>query len=426
MAVVDFELALPGLVLEAGARVTEHVVRGWLAGSDADARALARVAVPARATRPVVRSRDDLAAVAAFTEHAGRSIRLDARTPTVVLVHALTGAAAAGGADGWWAPVIGRGKAIDPARVRVLSFNLLGSCYGTSGPGDEGFPTAEHDRSPPTPRVDKGAFARPEASLPATITTWDQARSILLALDALGIEHVELLAGGSLGGMVALALAALAPERFARLVPFAACAAASSWIVGWNHIGRQAVLADPGFPTSPARGFAIARQLGMLGYRAEPGLDRVQGARTQAGTDAWSARAPYRIQTWLEHQGEKLVARFDARAYLALLGAMDHHDLRRAPPAPQPVESWSRGDPASWSGVARIRASTLAVGIDTDALFLPEHARAIAEELGARGVHARHASITSPHGHDAFLIEWAQVDALLRAALALPALERAA
>lgn len=424
MGTLDFDLSLPDLVLEAGARVAPHVVRGWIASDEADARALARFAVDAPRGQAVTRTREQLEAATGARTRA----RLDPRTPTVVLVHALTGDAAAGGAGGWWEPVIAEGAAIDPARVRVLSFNLLGSCYGTSGPGDEGFPTARSDLSAPAPEVSKGAFDRREAHLPATITTWDQARSILLALDALGVEDVALLAGGSLGGMVALALATLAPARFARLASFAACEAASTWIVGHNHIARQAILTDPGFPHAPWRGLALARQLGMLSYRAEHGLDAVQGARTQiAQTDAreWSPRAPYRIQTWLEHQGDKLTRRFDARAYLALLGAMDHHDLNRPPPSPWPGESWSLGE-GPWTGAARIRASTLTVGIDTDTLFLPRHAQDLAERLSQAGAYAQSATLVSAHGHDAFLIEWAQVDALLREGLALPALARAA
>jgi homoserine O-acetyltransferase len=422
MVTVDFELALPDLVLEAGARVTPHLVRGWIGSDEADARALARITVDAPRGQAVTRTQAELSGAASRRARA----RLDPRTPTVVLVHALTGDAAAGGPGGWWSTVIGEGAALDPARVRVLSFNLLGSCYGTSGPGDDGFPTARSDLSAQAPAVEKGAFDRPESHLPATITTWDQARSILLALDALGIEDVALLAGGSLGGMVALALATLAPERFARLASFAACAAAPSWIVAHNHIARQAILADPGFPHAPWRGLAIARQLGMLSYRAERGLDAVQGARAQvAPARAWSPRAPYRIQTWLEHQGDKLTRRFDARAYLALLGAMDHHDLDRPPPSPWPGESWSLGE-GPWTGAARIRASTLAVGIDSDMLFLPHHARDLADHLTEAGAHARHAALTSAHGHDAFLIEWAQVDALLREGLALPVLARAA
>ena len=313
--------------------------------------------------------------------------------------------------------------------------NLLGSCYGTSGPTDGGFPRLADDAHAAELAPSRGGFAVPAVDLPATITTWDQARSLLAALDRLGVDRVEAVLGGSLGGMVALAAAALDPDRFARLVPIAAAPTASAWILAWNHVGRQAVLADPGFPADARRGLELARQLAMVTYRAEPGLDATQG-RAQAGA-AWSSRGRYRIQTYLEHQGAKLAARFDARAYLALIGAMDHHDLGRAPAAPSADERWpaqvppppaslaalGQGPrpplPPSW-GLARIRAATVAVAIDGDQLFAPAHGATLVRALAAHGTDARLEVVASPHGHDAFLIEWGQLDGIVRRALDVP------
>lgn len=423
-----FDLVLPALVLEAGARVERHVVRGWHAGPAEDGPVLdaLTVRVPDDRWQVVARSTGELAQLARRAPAGGA--RLTADIPTVVVVHALTGDAEAGGDDGWWAPLVGAGRALDPSVLRVLCFNLLGSCYGTSGPADGGFPRLADDAHAAELAPARGGFAVPAVELPATITTWDQARSILAALDALGVERVELVAGGSLGGMVALALAALDPDRFARLLPIAATAAASSWILAWNHVGRQAILADP----DRGRGLELARQLAMITYRAEPGLDVTQG-REQAAPH-WSSRSRYRIQTYLEHQGAKLRARFDHRAYLALLGAMDHHDLARAPAAPADGERWPArvapppatlaafgqgpraARPPSW-GLDRIRAATVAVAIDSDQLYLPVHGRALVDALTVRGVDARLETLTSLHGHDAFLIEWPQLDAIVRRAL---------
>ena len=136
------------------------------------------------------------------------------------------------------------------------------------------------------------AVSLDEHRLPATVTPWDQARAILQALDALGIEKVSLVTGGSLGGMIVLCLAVLAPERFERMAPIAAAEKASTWVVGWNHVARQALLLDPGFPEAPARGLELARQLAMITYRAEPGLDARQGQ-----TPGWSSRALQPIQS---------------------------------------------------------------------------------------------------------------------------------
>lgn len=325
--------------------------------------------------------------------------------PVVLVVHALTGDAQAGGEGGWWAPVIGPGRAIDTQRHRVVCVNNLGSCYGSSTPRDEGFPLRSEQRRPAV-AVGKGHFQDPDHELPAVVTPWDQARAILMALDALEIHAVELVAGGSLGACITLCLAALDPPRFKRMAPIAGCLAASPWIISLNHTARQAILADPGWPEDPARGLALARQLAMISYRAEPGM--AQRAGRAMTHDGWHPRDGYRIQTWLEHQGQKLVARFDAQAYICQLNAMDHHDVHR----PQPGLP---GDP-----FARITASCLAVGIDTDALYLPVHGRHTVDALCAQGVHAEYGEITSAFGHDAFLIEWDQLSALLRRALALP------
>lgn len=447
-----FDLALPSITLEAGARVDHHVVRGFVWGPASDRAALAeraRLLAPsalAEPTRVVRRTTAELVALAEPAERRGAPAQLDASVPTVLVVHALTGDARCAGPEGFWAPVVGPGEPLDPTRVRVVCFNLLGSCYGTSGPADEGFPTkaddAQYAAAPPLAR---GDVPRPDKKLPATITTWDQARSTLLALDALGLGRVELAVGGSLGGMVVLCLAALAPERFARVCPIATMERATSWLLGWNHVGRQCIVADPGFPHAPARGLSLARQLGMMSYRAEPGLEAAQGRR-MAGDDGaardasapWSSRRAYRVQTYLEHQGAKLVERFHAGSYLALLDAMDHHDLERAPPPPGLDESWPREVPlrevapgagptaqagpttdgrAPRYGLPRTRARMLAVDIDSDQLFFPAQTAAYVERYRALGGEVETATLTSPHGHDAFLLEWEQLRVVLRRAL---------
>ncbi|WP_395838784.1 alpha/beta fold hydrolase [Cystobacter fuscus] len=416
-----FDIPLPDLPLEAGARIRAHIARGWWWGPAGDlpwlqsrAHLLSEESVRANALKVVRRTRAELDERTDSLLHPER-VAPDPSVPTVLLVHAFTGDMRAGGPGGWWEPVIGPGRALDPERVRLLCFNNLGSCYGSSGPADEGFPRRGEDArfGPPAPLL-KGDPRLDETHLPATITPWDQARAILQALDALGIERVSLVTGGSLGGMIVLCLAVLAPERFERMAPIAAASEASAWVVGWNHVARQTLLADPGYPNNPERGLELARQLATLTYRAEPGMDAHHGrGRPRPGeTQApdWSSRGHYPIQSYLEHQGTKLRARFDARSYLALLGAMDHHDLSRAP------EPNARGE---W-GVPRIQASALCVGIEEDQLFPAKHMDGLARSLRDLGRHAEYAALSSPYGHDGFLIEWEPLDTLLRRALALP------
>ena len=390
-----FELRLPALALEAGSSVDAHVVRGWWWGPEADLPVLSsrtRTVASDLPLRVVRRSAADLGRIEPI-DHGSRVVRFDEGVPTIVVVHALTGDMRPGGIGGWWEPVIGPGRAIDPASSRVLCFNNLGGCYGTSGPADEGFPL--RDTTP---------------VLPAVVTPWDQARSILRALDELGIQRVHLATGGSLGGMIVLCLAALDPDRFERIAPIAAMPSASAWVIGWNHVARQALLLDPNYPEAPDRGLALAREIAMLTYRAEPGLDERQG-RAMAGAAGWSPEAPYRIETYLAHQGEKLRDRFHALSYLCQLGAMDHHDLGREPGSRQAGGTW---------GIDRIRASTLSVTSDSDQLFFPAQMHRLAARLRERRVYVEDFAIHSSHGHDAFLIEWPQVGAMLRQAQALP------
>jgi homoserine O-acetyltransferase len=330
-----FLLSLPPLPLVRGGRVRAHRAAAWWWSREGD--------TPA-------------------APHAG--------VPTVLLVHALTGSAQAGGAEGWWDELIGPGRALDPRRFRLVCFNNLGSFYGSSAPGMPGFPRR------------------------ASLTTIDLGRAILQALDALRIDRVHLGIGGSLGGMVLLALAALAPKRCERLMPIATTAQASARMAGWNHVARCLLRADGGYPRHAARGLEVARQLAMLTYRAEAGLGEKQTART--------------IGAYLEHHGRKLHGRFTAECYEAQLDAMDSHDLT----APLPG---GRG-PA----LRRITAPALVVHVDSDQLFTPVHSEELARALRANGNRVTRAVVRSPHGHDGFLLESRQLAPLVRRALRLP------
>jgi homoserine O-acetyltransferase/O-succinyltransferase len=424
---IVFDLALPSVVLEGGATIERHVARGWCWGpsdtTDAIQKrtlAIADSEYHSKAWLAQKRSKkelDELRVKFLEEKDIAQTPACSDDIPTVLLVHALTGDMRAGGPGGWWENLIGPDRAIDPAKYRILCFNLLGSCYGASGPADEGFPHRTQDsRFLPATRALKGDFTLPEAHMPATVTTWDQARSILLALDALGIGKVHLATGGSLGAMVVMCLAALAPDRFSRIAPIGAADKATSWIIGWNHVQRRAICLDPGFPDDPYRGMELARQIGMLTYRAEEGTELRQGRAMASSDPAWSSREHYKIHTYLEHQGQKLIGRFHAGAYLALSGAMDHHDLARQP-------HWfkdgkNKEQIGDW-GLARIKAKALCVGINSDQLFFPETIRAFAEKLKKRGSIVEYRLLETPFGHDGFLIEMGKMDNILRQALEL-------
>jgi len=309
------------------------------------------------------------------------------RAPCVLVIHALTGAPEV---DEWWGPLVGPGRALDLVRCNLLCFNNLGSCYGSFGPADPAFPRSA---DAPYAATGKGAFSH-DPRTPAALSTWDQARALLAGLDALGVSRLDFLTGGSLGGMIGWCLMMLDPARVVRAALVACCPKTTPWIQGWNHIGRMTILADPAFPAA-GRGLELARQLAHMTYRAPDGL----AARHDGPT---VPPQPGGAMTYLEHQGQKLRARFDALAYLAQLSAMDHHDVFTPP----------RGaDDSAWT-LSRVRARTTLVGIDSDQLYPAEPLRAWAAEL-PDGVYRE---LRSLHGHDAFLIEWDQMDAILREA----------
>ncbi len=375
-----FDVRLPPLALQRGGTVEPHVARGFWWGPEGDLPGLeARTHPLSEAARRAAEAQEPAhrGTQPSFTGTRGAP-RLEEGVPTVLVVHALTGDARAGGPGGWWEPLIGPGRALDPAHLRVLCFNNLGSCYGSSGPLDGGFPKA------------------------AELTPWDLARALLLAVEALGLERLALVGGGSLGGMVSLCVGALGGERVERLLPLVTAATSTAWVVAWNHVQRAILELDAGWPDDVGRGLELARQVAMLTYRAEPGLEAKQGRHAPAEP---GVPFPFRVQGWLEHQGQKLRRRFDGRAYLLQAGAMDHHDLKRPPPG---------------LGAGPISASSLVVDVDTDQLFTPAQVQALAEGLAADGAYVERATLHSLHGHDAFLLEWAGLTHLFKRALALP------
>ncbi len=295
--------------------------------------------------------------------------------PQVVVVHALTGSADAAG--DWWEPLIGPGRALDTNAVGVLCANLLGGRYGTTGPTS----------------VDPRTGAPFGTTFPA-VSTRDQAVATWALLDALGIHDVALVVGGSLGGMVALELAALRPRAVRHVAPIAAPAATGPMAVAWNHL--QVELID----RLGADGLSLARQLAMTTYRSEADFDE------RFGRDVESDGRPS-IVSYLDHQGEKLVERFDPLTYRTLAGAMDRHD----------VGAGRGGQAAAFRRLALAGVHVTGIGIQDDILYGPRQVRALVDEASDAGVRSRYREIRSNKGHDAFLVEWDQLTYLLREAL---------
>jgi len=295
----------------------------------------------------------------------------------ILVFHALTGSSEV---DGWWGPLVGPGKALDTSRHAILAANLLGSCYGSTGPTEW---RAGHGETFPE------------------LTSADLARAHIPLLEHLGARRLALATGGSLGGMVALQWGRVASVPTDRLVVFAAPAAASPQAISWNAVQRMVIEADPAWAggsypagAGPVAGLAAARAVAMITYRS--------GAEFQARFGRLSSRSEglFDVEHYLRRQGEKLVARFDAASYVALMRAMDLHDV---------------GDltTAARDTAGRVGLVT-GVGIDSDILYPAAEVRDWVAAYRAGGANAEYREIASLYGHDAFLIEWDQVERILR------------
>jgi homoserine O-acetyltransferase len=314
----------------------------------------------------------------------------------VLVLHALTGDSHAAGpagpghpTPGWWDALIGPGRPIDTDRWFVVVPNVLGGCQGSTGPATRR----------PDGRRWGGAFP--------LVTQRDQVAAEAWLADALGVDRWAAVLGGSMGGMRAAEWAVTHPDRVGALLLLACPAAASADQIGWAAAQLDAIRADPGWRGGdyhdappghgPHRGLALARRIAHLTYRAEPELAARFGRLPQPGEDP-ARGGRYRVESYLDHHGAKLVRRFDAASYVVLTEAMNSHDL-------------GRGRGGVRAALRRVTAPTLVAGVDSDRLFPLAQQRELAAAIpGADRLRV----VASPYGHDGFLVESEQVGALVR------------
>jgi homoserine O-acetyltransferase len=313
-----------------------------------------------------------------------------ARDNAVLIIHPLafdchvTGDYA-GQPVGWWEPLIGPGRAIDTERYFVICPNLLGGCYGTTGPR---FPAPD---------------SHPYLERFPLLTPLDMMRVQRLFLRQLGIERVRMVIGPSMGGMIAWEWAIEAGEEVDLVAVVAAPLRTTPLEIGWNWLQRRGVELDTnGTEASAAWGQMIARGVGMLSYRSPSSLEEKFGREWFKPPGATlGERGMFNVESWLRHQGRKSVKRFDPYTYILFTRAMDLFDV-----------SDKRGSVVN--ALERVRCRTLVVGISSDQLYPPADVHLGADILNHLGKPVDYAELRSPHGHDAFLLETVQLTAILR------------
>jgi len=330
---------------------------------------------------------------------------------------------------GWWEAFVGPGLALDTERFFIICSNVLGGCYGSTGP------------SSIDPRT-----RRPYALGFPTLTIEDMASAQRLLVRHLGIKKLYAAIGSSMGGMQTLAYGALFPDAVANVVAISAAGRSYPWSIAIRFIQRQAILADPDWNGGdyygagpPLHGLRVARELGMISYRGAGewaprfGRERVgdpappraeEPAAEVADTESSGAPTPrvdkripgrpsveaarahrfdvdFQVESYLSHQADKFVGVYDANSYLYISKAMDLFDL-------------GDGLASYEEGVGRIRARCLIVGVPSDLLFPIQLQEDLARILTAQGRDCRFRVLESHYGHDSFLIEVDALTAILR------------
>ncbi len=328
----------------------------------------------------------------------------------ILICHALTGDQHVAsphprtGKPGWWTRLVGEGKPIDPARHFVICSNVIGSCMGSSGPATIDPSTAE-----------------PWAMRFPVITIRDMVRAQAMLLDHLSVGQLKAVVGGSMGGMQALSWAATFPERVRACVMVASTARHSAQNIAFHEVGRQAIMADPKWNGGayyeandpPAAGLAVARMAAHITYLSEAGLTEKFGRRLQArpdrpdGAKSFGFDADFQVESYLRHQGLSFVDRFDANSYLYITRALDYFDL--AEEHGGLLANAFRGTTTRFC----------LVSFDTDWLYPTSESRAVVQALNAAGAAASFVELSSPYGHDAFLLDAPEmnrvIDGFLRA-----------
>lgn len=310
----------------------------------------------------------------------------DRRDNAVLVCHALSGSARVAE---WWPEMFG--QVFDVSRDCVICTNILGSCYGSSGPTSI-----------------NPATGKPFGQDFPLVTIRDIVRTEAHVLEELGVKRLRTVIGASIGGMQALQWAVDYPERVGHCIAIGA-APLSALGLALNHLQRQVIQLDPAFQDGhyppneqPARGLGLARAIGMCSYKSAELFDeRYARKPNRSGEDPLRAVSErYDVAGYLDYQGEKFVQRFDANSYVIITKAMDTWEL-------------GRGYVSEAEALKRIQAHVSLVGISSDWLFPAKDVRELAKRIDAAGAKCDYTEFETSHGHDGFLAEMEAIAAVV-------------
>ena len=324
------------------------------------------------------------------------------KSNAILICHALTGDAHAAGwhmgdkKSGWWEIVIGPGKALDSEKYFIICSNVLGGCKGTTGP------------SSINPKTGK----QYGLDFPV-VTISDMVKVQKKLVDSFGIKQLTAVIGGSMGGMQVLEWMVRYPEMMKKAIPIATTASSSPQQIAFNDVGRQAIFADPDWNKGnyyetgkvPVNGLSLARMIAHITYLSDESMDIKFGRGLQDKDEiSYDFSVDFQVESYLKHQGESFVKRFDANSYLYITKAVDLFDLS--------VKN------SLVDGLKDVQAKVEVISVDSDWLYPTEQSTELVTALNANNVETTFSEIKSNYGHDAFLLEQGQLNFILSKFLA--------
>jgi homoserine O-acetyltransferase len=318
----------------------------------------------------------------------------------ILVLHALSGNSHAAGyyskedeKPGWWDNMVGPGKGIDTDSYFVICPNIVGSCYGSTGPGS----------------INPGT-GQPYALDFPIFTISDIVKTQKKLIDHLGIDKLLCLVGGSIGGMQALEWAVAYPEVVGSVVPIASTCKRSALSIGLSEAQRQAIMSDPQWNngnyyngSKPAKGLALARMIGHITYLSEDSMQRKFGRRLQENLAfKYDFSIDFQVESYLHYQGKKFVDRFDANSYLYITKASDYFDL-----------GGKHGQGSLVKAFSKTSAKFLVISFSSDWLYPTSQSKEMVKAMKKAGLDVSFCEIDTDFGHDSFLLAHDQLTKLI-------------